>query len=251
MLALPGSPGSRRASVAILVLALGVCCLSLVAAPTGATTQGGTTIELGDASGTPGTNVSVNLSVSGATVSSYEASITYDPDVVRVVSVVGVDFSDPITRVERDAGRLNLTQVNVDGVEDPTLARITFELVGGPTNETALLFDEGATALFDPDSEDVFIDTYADSRVRVETAPTPTPEPATATATPESGESNGGSATATSSGSSDGEDGENSLLASVFDQSFLLGAGFVLLVLVVAGIGYYLGSRNSRSRNDW
>ncbi|PSP90076.1 hypothetical protein BRC78_05320 [Halobacteriales archaeon QH_8_68_33] len=71
-------------------------------------------------------------------VSGYEASVTYDPDVVRVVSVAGVDFSDPITNVDNDAGRVNLTQVSTTGARDPTLARITFELVGQSTDETTL-----------------------------------------------------------------------------------------------------------------
>ena len=224
----------RRGRTLALVVATAFVflCIAAFSAPTGAShTQEATAVTLGNGSGQPGANVTVGLSVSGANVSGYEASVTYDPDVVRVASVAGVDFSDPITNVDNDAGRVNLTQVSTTGARDPTLARITFELVGQSTDETTLAFDEDATAIFDADSQDIFIDSHSDGRVLVEQSPTPTATPA-------------------GNGSDSGDD--SSLLDSILDRSFLLGAGFVLLVVLVAGLGYYLGARNAGgSRNDW
>jgi hypothetical protein len=244
----------RRGRTLALVVATAFVflCIAAFSAPTGAShTQEATAITLGDGSGQPGANVS-----------GYEASVTYDPDVVRVVAVAGVDFSDPITDVDDDAGRVNLTQVSTTGARDPTLARITFELVGQSTDETTLAFDEDATAIFDADSQDIFIDSYSDGRVLVEQSPTPTQSPtATPTATVassdggdagdgDSGSQNTPTATPAGNGSDSGDD--SSLLDSILDRSFLLGAGFVLLVVLVAGFGYYLGARNAGgSRNDW
>lgn len=255
----------RRGRTLALVVATAFVflCIAAFSAPTGASpSQEATAITLGDGSGQPGANVTVDLSVTGANVSAYEASVTYDPDVVRVVAVAGVDFSDPITDVDDDAGRVNLTQVSTTGARDPTLARITFELVGQSTDETTLAFDEDATAIFDADSQDIFIDSYSDGRVLVEQSPTPTQSPtATPTATVassdggdagdgDSGSQNTPTATPAGNGSDSGDD--SSLLDSILDRSFLLGAGFVLLVALVAGLGYYLGARNAGgSRNDW
>ena len=188
----------ERPRVSALAVAVALAlCLPALAAPTGATaapdfaSQEATEISLGSASGQPGANVTVNLTVSGANVSSYQTSIAYDPDVVSVASVTGADFRAPTTNVE--SGRLNMTQVNVGGADDPTLARITFTLVGQPTNETALSFDEDATAIFDGDSEEIFIDSYSAGSVTVEAAPTPTPTASpTPTATSQPTSSNGG-----------------------------------------------------------
>lgn len=253
---------SPRASLSLGLCALFVASLAGATAVAGASpaalaTQEDVSISVGSASGTPGTNVTVNVNVRATNVSGYELALEYDPSVVAVVAVGGGDFSDPITNVNSDAGRLNATQVSVESVDDPTIATVTFRVVGQPTNETRLAFDPEATTLFDPDSEEIFVDSYSDGAVRVNSTATPTPSGTAATGTPGTGtpgtvtfgvdtDSPTPTATATAGGNGgtsagDGDGGDGGLV----DDSFLLGAGFVLLVLLVGGLGYYLGERNS------
>jgi len=250
----------RLARVAFVAVAcLGVLVVPALAGPA----QESTAITAGDAAGTPGTNVTVDVSARAPNVSSYEARLTYDPDVVEVVATEGVDFSDPITNEER--GRLNLTQVHVGGVDDPTFARITFRIVGAPGNATTLAFDEDDTVLFDAAAEDIWIDEYDSGEIRVEQPPTATPTGTSGANTTAATTDGGGAETATATDGSGGDGGssgtdtpangqsddDESFLDRVLDESFLLGAGFVVLVVVVGGVGYYLGNRNSGSRTNW
>jgi len=252
---------TRSTAVLVVALLAGVLCLASAGSLASAS-HGATNVTLGNASATPGSNVTVTLTAHADNVSSYEASVTYDPSVVRVAAVEGGDFSRPITNDDADAGRLNLTQVNVQGIDDPTLARITFEIVGQPGNTTALAFDDAATALYDGDSEEIRIDTYSDGTVsvdqpltpsptatRTETASGATPAPGTtarSTETEPTAQQEGTTRTTAGTGpqQNDGTD-DSSLLGLVFDGSFLLGAGAVVFVLLVGGAGYYLGSRDS------
>ncbi|WP_436926775.1 cohesin domain-containing protein [Halosimplex amylolyticum] len=245
---------SSRTTALLFVAIAGLLCVGAVGSVAGST-QEATNISVGSASGVSGTNATVALQARTDGVSGYEASITYDPSVVRVVSISGADFSEPIVNIDQEAGRVNLTQVSVESVDDPTLARITLQLVGDPSDSTALKLDHSATVLFDENSEEIRIDAYEAGSVAIEQSGTATgtdeaaPTTAAGTSTAPASEQ----APTAGSGSENREtaSGKSSPLAGVLDSSFLLGAGFVILIVVAAGTGYFLGNRNSGGRSNW
>jgi len=276
-------PPSGIARAALLVALVAGVLSAPVWAASGAATQGSTAIQVGNASGTPGATVTVDVTATADNVSGYEAGLTYDPDVVRVAGVEGIDFADPITNVDESEGRLNITQVSVETVDDPTLARVSFELVGDPTNATTLAFEESDTVLFGPESDELWIDRYGQGSVTVlaPDTPTPTATPSpTATATAETtraagtstaspnptaaptGTPSGATASTASGGEASGTDGGATVSGgassptaesgettaspdddSILDQSFLLGAGVAVLIIGVGLVGYLLGQR--------
>lgn len=250
-----------RASSLLVLLAVvgGLCAVGMAPAAAGA--QEATNVSVTSASGAPGSNVTVALRARAKNVSSYEASLTYDPSVVKVVAVNGADFSKPITNIDGEAGRLNLTQVAVDGVDDPTFAQITFRIVGHPSNTSAVTVVPSATTVFDRNSEQIRIDAYDAGRVSVEAVSTETATAAT-TAPPDQNDSeststarsSGATVSTTAASAADANErssDQSSILQGGLDGSFVLGAVFAVFVLVVAGGAYYLGARKSRSRTDW
>lgn len=248
----PGSPRTSRFALSLGLCVLLVAVSGLAATGAVAAVQEDVDVAVGSTTGTPGSNVTVDVTVRAANVSGYELSLLYDPDVVSVASVQGADFSDPVTNVNREAGRLNATQVSVDSVDDPTLARITFELVGEPTNESALRFDEAGTELFDENSESIFVDSYSEGLVRVNSTGTPTPVTPTTDGSGDGRNTPSDTPTATHVDTPSPTASGGTTFGVSLDGSFLLGAGFVLLVFVVGGIGYYLGGRSSgNAGNDW
>ncbi|WP_247730075.1 S8 family serine peptidase [Halovivax limisalsi] len=106
------------------------------------------TISLEDVTTSPGETVDVDLSVDTA-IAGYEATVSFDPDVVQVTDVDGVDMADPIVNVDNDAGTISLAQGQADEVPAPTVASIEFEHVGDAGDETDLVFDEEETAVND------------------------------------------------------------------------------------------------------
>ncbi|WP_254864309.1 S8 family serine peptidase [Halovivax gelatinilyticus] len=106
------------------------------------------TISIGSDRVFPGEVAAVDIDV-GAAVAGYEAEIAFDPDVVQVESVSGVDFEDPVTSIDNDEGTLSLAQAQAHDTEAPTLAGISFEHVGEAGDETELAFDDENTAIND------------------------------------------------------------------------------------------------------
>lgn len=204
------SPDSGRRRTLVIALLVVATVASLGAA---ASAQTGAVVSLGNATGGAGENVTVPLSVTGEDVAAYEVSVTYDGDVLQFAGASGEDFGAPVVNDDSESGVLNATQTDVDGVDDPTLAVLTFELVGDASDSTEIGFDADATALFDSDAGAIPVGDHAPGTVTVE------------------GESGG-----------PGAPSPDSLLSN----PLVLGAGVVVLIAVVGGVAYVVGRRRSR-----
>ncbi|MFC4405129.1 cohesin domain-containing protein [Haloarchaeobius iranensis] len=130
----------------LLLVAL---CLALVAVPIAAT-QDSATLSLSSAEAESASDtVTVTLAADGSDVAGYQANVTFDPSVVQVQRVSGADYSDPVQNVDNEAGWVFLTQSQANGVDDPQLATITFEVVGSAGERSTLSFVESDTRVND------------------------------------------------------------------------------------------------------
>ena len=128
----------------LLLVAL---CLALVAVPVAAT-QDSTTLSLSSAEAESASDtVTVTLAADASDVAGYQANVTFDPSVVQVQRVSGADYSDPVQNVDNEAGWVFLTQSQANGVDDPQLATITFEIVGSAGERSTLSFVESDTRI--------------------------------------------------------------------------------------------------------
>jgi hypothetical protein len=136
----------RWGSVALfLVLALlgGIVIPAVTASPSA-------TLEAETVEGNPGDIVNVSIVVDGASdVAGYQTNLTYDSDVVQVRRITGVDVSDPIANINNNRGWVSFTQAQAKGIKSPTLARISFEIVGESGRQTRLSFVESDTLVSD------------------------------------------------------------------------------------------------------
>ncbi|WP_247730084.1 cohesin domain-containing protein [Halovivax limisalsi] len=89
--------------------------------------------------------ITVRLSTDATDVAGYGANVTFDPAALAVESVSGVDMSDPIVNRNNEAGWVFLTQSRARGVDQPTLAEITFSV--RQPGETQLSFVDGASTV--------------------------------------------------------------------------------------------------------
>jgi len=136
----------------LLLVAL---CLALVAVPIAATQESATlSLSSAEAESTSDT-VTVTLAADGSDVAGYQANVTFDPSVVQVQRVSGADYSAPVQNVNNDEGWVFLTQSQADGMDDPQLATITFEVVGSEGQRSALSFVESDTRVNDADGDHV------------------------------------------------------------------------------------------------
>lgn len=136
----------------LLLVAL---CLALVAVPIAATQESATlSLSSAEAESTSDT-VTVTLAADGSNVAGYQANVTFDPSVVQVQRVSGADYSDPVQNVNNEEGWVFLTQSQANGVDDPQLATITFEVVGDAGQRSTLSFVESDTRINDGAGEHV------------------------------------------------------------------------------------------------
>ncbi|WP_256295750.1 cohesin domain-containing protein [Haloarchaeobius salinus] len=136
----------------LLLVAL---CLALVAVPMAAAQESATlSLTETEVESTDGT-ATVTLAAEGSDVAGYQANVSFDPDVVRVQSVSGADYSDPVQNVNNEDGWVFLTQSQSDGMDDPELATITFEVVGDEGDRSTLSFVESDTRINDGAGEHV------------------------------------------------------------------------------------------------
>lgn len=203
------------------------------------------TLSVGSASAPAGETVTVPIAVDGTGIAGYQANLTWDESVLRLESVSGADFSKPVTN--GGPGWVFMTQSQSDGVDSPTVATVTFTVVGDAGDEAALSFvardssvnnesaqletalESGAVAV--GESATVSEDSVATTTDGTTSQGTATGDSATTVAATTDGDDG----TTTSQGAdADGDDGGPSPLLLV---AGLLGASGVL------GVGYFLGQR--------
>lgn len=201
-----------------------------------------------------GDTLTVTLTATGTDIAGYQANLTFDPDVVQYRSASGVDFSDPVANADQTAGWVFLTQAAADGTDDPTLVRVSFEIVGD--GDPGVGFDQSNTLLNDADAEnvDAGYETDAVSGLTVTTtsptptaSPSPTPSPTgtsttavgdTATTAPPADTTVGGDGAAT-----DDTDRTDESDGGLLSNTFLLGLGAGLGVVLLLGVGLLVGMR--------
>ncbi|MFC3958868.1 cohesin domain-containing protein [Halovivax cerinus] len=88
-------------------------------------------------------SVTVTLETDASDVAGYGANVTFDPAVVTVDTVSGVDMSDPTTNVDNERGWVFVTQSQANGIDEPVLAEFTFAVEA--TGETTLSFEDDTT----------------------------------------------------------------------------------------------------------
>ncbi len=94
-----------------------------------------------------GDAIGVTIETNADDVAGYGAEVTFDPEIVAVDEVVGVDFGDPVVNVDNDEGTVFFTQSQATGIDAPTVAEIQFEVL--ETGETDLEFDAEETSVND------------------------------------------------------------------------------------------------------
>ncbi|WP_247730081.1 cohesin domain-containing protein [Halovivax limisalsi] len=123
-------------------------------------------IRAGDATAAEGQTATVSLDTDLENIAGYQARLNYDPSVVSFVEASGVDIADPT--VNDDEGTLTLSASQTNGVDAPTLADLTFEVVGSTGEATDLTFDADFTQL---NTEDAIVQPaeYVAGSIAVET----------------------------------------------------------------------------------
>lgn len=168
--------------------------------------------------------VVVSLSTTADGVAGYQANVSFDPSVVRVTGVAGVEFDEPVANVNNDQGWVLLTQSRANGTSAPTLARITFEVVGEAGSQTGIEFNADDTLLNDGDAQEIDVE-YATQSVSIVEGGELSADETTATETATEGAGSGG--------------GDGGLLSN----PLLLGVGVGLGIAVLVGVGVVAGMR--------
>lgn len=163
-----------------------LCVLAVVGSIVGAGVAGATasqqtaapesteqgTMQLSDGEGTVGETVTVELTLTGEAISSYQAVVQYNPDIVSLESVSGGEIGDSIPKtVDEEAGIVQFGQAGQSAAGSQLVgAELTFTLE--QSGETQLtLVDEKSTlySIEDPGEEDptVLPATVSDGRISV------------------------------------------------------------------------------------
>jgi hypothetical protein len=129
--------------------------------------ESNTAISLENKEGAPGETVDVTLSATANDVSSYQANITFDPSIVSAKTAQSGDLGSPIVNINNESGWVSLTATQVNGVDDPTLATITFELVGDAGQSSSLGLFEAETGLSDSQGNTISVDEYNQGTVSI------------------------------------------------------------------------------------
>ena len=85
-----------------------------------------------------GSNSTTLYATSGEAVAGFQSFLTFDPDVVTIVDVETDDLDTVLYEKNNEAGWLHVAGAEAVGVDDPTLATITFETSMEPGAETIL-----------------------------------------------------------------------------------------------------------------
>jgi hypothetical protein len=110
-------------------------------------------LRVGNVTGAPNTTATVPLSVRGdADVAGYRTTLWFDPAVVRIRSVDGIDLNDPIVNIDNTAGKAVIAQSEATERTDPTLATLTLAFVGTVGQSSRLSLDPSETSLNDATS---------------------------------------------------------------------------------------------------
>lgn len=106
-------------------------------------------VGVGEATGEPNATVEIPVSASvqswgleaPANVTGGRVTLTFDPSVVQVASVDGVDGSVTDRRIDNEGGELEFVVLGADPTRDATLANVTFRITADERTVTHLILD--------------------------------------------------------------------------------------------------------------
>ncbi|WP_247003617.1 S8 family serine peptidase [Halosolutus gelatinilyticus] len=107
----------------------------------------------GDYMGIIDETVTVEINTTAEAVAGYETQVRFDPAVLQVEGVNGVDFDDPVSSIDNENGTLSIAAAQAGNESMPTLAEVEFAVVGDSDDAAKLIFDEENTFLNDAESE--------------------------------------------------------------------------------------------------
>ena len=104
----------------------------------------------------PDTTKAVPVQTDAADVAGYQATIEFDPSVLRIDSVTTGDVGNgPTTDIDNENGTVGFVDSQADGVDQPDLANVTFEFIGDAGDETDLAITDDGTTVTTADAEDL------------------------------------------------------------------------------------------------
>jgi hypothetical protein len=113
-------------------------------------------VDVENATAPIGETATVDVTADAANVAGYEITVEFNESALQVEEVVGADFAGPTVNV--DNGNITFTQAQSEGIDEPTLARINFNVTeAGESNVTVT---SAETSTFDADGEEVSSVTY-------------------------------------------------------------------------------------------
>lgn len=122
-------------------------------------------VTLSSASGETGDVVTIAVGADGTDVAGYEAAIDYADEALALEAASGGDVT--LGAVADENGTVTLTGAEDDGLEDPLLAELTFEILAEDDQEIDLEVLEDETVLNDDEERYLAIEAYDGGSVTV------------------------------------------------------------------------------------
>ena len=105
------------------------------------------TVETQDGTAPVGETVRVDVTADAADVAGYELALEWDGSVMNLTAVEGADFTSPTRSIDNPNGTATLTEARSDGVNEPVLATLVFNVTA--PGQTDVSLDGAESALFD------------------------------------------------------------------------------------------------------
>jgi|GEM_PF-6174188 len=108
-------------------------------------------VDVKNASAPVAGHAEVDIAADAGNVAGYELRVEFNESVLEVVDVHGADLGAPTTNVDNQNGVVTFTRGDSQGVDDPTLATIEFNVTdAGQSNVT---IDDAESAVYDADGD--------------------------------------------------------------------------------------------------
>lgn len=117
------------------------------------------TVSLPDRTVEPGSTVEGSLETDATNITGHATTINFDPDVVQFDAASAGDVGEPAVNVDNENGEVSLTSAQIEAVDNPELATLTYTVVGEVGDRSPLAIDNGESAIVDEAGEDVLFAT--------------------------------------------------------------------------------------------
>jgi len=108
-------------------------------------------VDVKNASAPVAGHAEVDIAADAGNVAGYELTVEFNESVLEVVDVRGADLGEPSENIDNQNGVVTFTRGDSQGVDDPTLATIEFNVTAaGQSNVT---IDDAESAIYDADGD--------------------------------------------------------------------------------------------------